>query len=122
MHPDAMSATDKKDYLLRRKIMERLYGRADHIRDMFRSFDADGSGEISYSEFKDGLAGLGVELTIPEFERLVTYVDNDRNGTIDYSEFAQLLRPEPQVDDVMSPSRVVRAMFFYCYFLLSAFF
>ena len=66
--------------------------KARNIRGVFRGFDEDKSGSVDTSEFRRGLAHLGVALSDAEFKMLLEIVDNDGSGTIDYNEFVEDLK------------------------------
>ena len=66
--------------------------KARNIRVVFRGFDEDKSGSVDTSEFRRGLAHLGVALSEAEFKMLLEIVDNDGSGTIDYNEFVEDLK------------------------------
>ncbi|KAI6688396.1 hypothetical protein NL676_025224 [Syzygium grande] len=57
------------------------------LRQMFNNMDTDGSGTITFEEFRTGLSRLGSKLTEPEIRQLMDAADVDKNGTIDYTEF-----------------------------------
>ena len=67
------------------------------LTDAFRRFDENCDGVVSYSEFRTGLNNLGIELSDDDFIMLVSKVDVDGEGTVDYTEFAEVLRT-PDVD------------------------
>eukprot|EP01050_Picozoa_sp_SAG11_P005917 SAG11_NODE_437_length_9468_cov_12.581385_5_plen_1001_part_00 len=55
----------------------------------FRSFDEDGDGDISSTEFKRGLEKLGVVLKPQQLQDVLRVFDKDGGGSIDYREFAR---------------------------------
>ena len=55
----------------------------------FQAFDRDGDGTISPMEFSDGLRALNVNLPPSKIQDIVSVMDKDRNGNIDYREFAR---------------------------------
>ncbi|KAI6688400.1 hypothetical protein NL676_025228 [Syzygium grande] len=57
------------------------------LRQMFNNMDTDGSGTITFEEFRTGLSRLGSKLTEPEMRQLMDAADVDKSGTIDYAEF-----------------------------------
>ncbi|KAI3431988.1 uncharacterized protein J3R85_007646 [Psidium guajava] len=57
------------------------------LRQTFNNMDTDGSGTITFDEFKSGLSRLGSKLTEAEMRQLMDAADVDKNGTIDYTEF-----------------------------------
>merc|ERR1712162_53529 len=54
----------------------------DEIREAFSLFDSDASGMIDVRELKAAMRALGFE---------VMNVDNDGNGTIEFTEFLQMM-------------------------------
>jgi Ca2+-binding EF-hand superfamily protein len=88
-----LEASARRDARLRAKIVENILQKnaGASIRDIFRSFDLDHNGFVDHMEFRKGLQRLGVQLTVNEFERLVGYVDKDKDGEIDYQEFSSLI-------------------------------
>jgi len=64
----------------------------------FKSFDVDGSGAISSSELHQVLnqesVGKILKKTVDELEALVTEVDLDGDGEIDFDEFLHMMRAE----------------------------
>ncbi len=63
------------------------------LKQIFEEFDADGSGKISLLEFKNAFRKLGIGLTSQDIDYLVNYCDKDRDGEVDYEEFASKFRP-----------------------------
>ena len=59
---------------------------------MFRLFDRDGNGKISREELSAALHSLGQEPTAAELQEMLSDVDKDRNGTIDFEEFRDLIQ------------------------------
>ncbi|KAJ9602693.1 hypothetical protein H2200_012887 [Cladophialophora chaetospira] len=68
---------------------------AHETRAAFNVFDKDGSGTISADELRQVMKSLGENLTDEEIDEMIREADKDKNGTIDYEEFVQLLSPKP---------------------------
>merc|ERR1712031_150287 len=62
----------------------------DEIREAFSLFDSDASGMIDVRELKAAMRALGFEVKNEEL-KMVTDIDNDGNGTIEFSEFLQMM-------------------------------
>merc|ERR1712232_1446999 len=62
----------------------------DEIREAFSLFDADASGMIDVRELKAAMRALGFEVK-NELKKMVTDIDNDGNGTIEFGEFLQMM-------------------------------
>merc|ERR1712188_78408 len=58
----------------------------DEIREAFSLFDSDASGMIDIRELKAAMRALGFEV-----KKMVTDVDNDGNGTIEFVEFLGMM-------------------------------
>merc|ERR1712149_79944 len=63
----------------------------DEIREAFSLFDADASGMIDVRELKAAMRALGFEVKNEELKKMVTDVDNDGNGTIEFAEFLHMM-------------------------------
>lgn len=72
-------------------IADKVMQKSENMRVVFRSFDEDKSGTISYHEFRRALAGLNVQLSGPEFNALCKHLDDDGSGEIEYQEFGDQL-------------------------------
>merc|ERR1711977_261071 len=58
----------------------------EEIREAFNLFDGDQSGAIDVRELKAAMRALGFEL-----KKMVSDVDNDGNGTIEFAEFLEMM-------------------------------
>merc|ERR1712144_11416 len=63
----------------------------DEIREAFSLFDSDASDQIDVRELKAAMRALGFEVKNEELKKMVQDVDNDGNGTIEFSEFLQMM-------------------------------
>jgi len=77
-------------------VKQRLSTQFGEIRKAFREFDKDKSGNISAKECTDALLSLNVNLPRKWLDHLVNVADYDRDGEINYKEFARILT----VDDI----------------------
>lgn len=57
----------------------------------FRVFDRDGNGYISRDELKTAMDMIGESVTEGELNEMLSMADIDRDGRINYEEFARLL-------------------------------
>ncbi|KAL6988154.1 Calcium-dependent protein kinase 25 [Sarracenia purpurea var. burkii] len=57
------------------------------LKEMFKMFDTDNSGHITFEELKAGLKRYGANLNESEIYDLMQAADVDNSGTIDYGEF-----------------------------------
>merc|ERR1711977_475385 len=63
----------------------------EEIREAFGLFDADASGMIDVRELKAAMRALGFEVKNEELKKVVSDVDNDGNGTIEFGEFLEMM-------------------------------
>merc|ERR1712063_240232 len=66
----------------------------EEIREAFGLFDADASGMIDVRELKAAMRALGFEVKNEELKKMVSDVDNDGNGTIEFGEFLEMMRQD----------------------------
>ena len=62
--------------------------RIKELSDMFKNFDKDGDGKITFDELKTALQNIGDYKTDKEIHKMLNEVDLDKNGTIEFNEFA----------------------------------
>ncbi|OWZ02387.1 hypothetical protein PHMEG_00026062 [Phytophthora megakarya] len=78
------------------------------LRQWFDALDTDGSGKISVEELEDPMLSIGIVNDTREIEQIVSKLDKDSNGQIDFQEFVEFLTPHrnskgehPQKHEVM---------------------
>merc|ERR1712072_614375 len=78
----------------------------DEIREAFSLFDSDASGAIDVRELKAAMRALGFEVKNEELKKMVSDIDGDGNGTIEFVEFLQMMTgkmgekdPRENIDD-----------------------
>jgi len=80
--------------------------------DLFKRFDTDGKGFLTYGEFFAGMRDLDAPCTQLELFALAKAVDKDNNGQIDYSEFSAGVKYERPVrvkkDDGLPILKIIR--------------
>ncbi|KAE9450883.1 hypothetical protein C3L33_17213, partial [Rhododendron williamsianum] len=81
--PDEISAMIRED-VDSDEIMENL-------REAFSVFDVDGSGSISAEELLNVMRSLGEECSIAECRKMISGVDRDGDGMIDFEEFKVMM-------------------------------
>lgn len=65
-----------------------------NTRDAFRIFDIDQKGTLSAADIKYGLADMGVHVTAEDVDLFVQRHDKNRDGRLDYREFAEAFTPQ----------------------------
>lgn len=58
-----------------------------HLKTLFAQLDVNGDGQLGLSEMKDGLIKAGLQDDMTHFEDILTGLDSDGSGSIDYTEF-----------------------------------
>merc|ERR1712167_217754 len=77
----------------------------DEIREAFNLFDGDQSGAIDVRELKAAMRALGFEVKNEELKKMVSDIDNDGNGTIEFGEFLQMMTGKMGEKDTRRTSR-----------------
>jgi len=87
-------------------LADKLNRKTSNIRQIFRNFDEDKDGTVSYREFRHGLQMMGFEPTDEQYEELLRIVDSDGGGNIDYVEFYNTIKPiaEDDAGDAKGPT------------------
>ncbi len=73
------------------KIRQRTHGADDEgktAKRIFKHFDLDGFGTISFKEFAASLETIGCVFPLHEMQALFNKVDKNGNGKVDYEEFS----------------------------------
>ncbi len=61
------------------------------LKKMFKAMDVSGDGRLSYDELRDGFEKImGESITDVELEKIISDIDQDRNGFIEYEEFLRV--------------------------------
>lgn len=55
-------------------------------------FDKDGSGAISSSELGEAIKELGLSVDQQEINELVSIVDSNKSGEVDFAEFKEFVK------------------------------
>jgi Ca2+-binding EF-hand superfamily protein len=61
------------------------------ILEAFDLFDTDGSGTIDAKELKVAMRALGFEPSKEEIQKLITQIDKDGSGTVNFAEFLTMM-------------------------------
>ena len=61
------------------------------FREIFNLVDKDGGGTISKTELGELMDTLGIDATPEEIDLMISEIDNDNDGTIDFDEFVAVM-------------------------------
>jgi len=76
------------------------------LKDMFKAFDADGSGTISKTEFGQAVTALDLKKYATELNDMWVEVDVDGSDALDLNEFADLLGKNPSIKETLEREAV----------------
>lgn len=69
-------------------MLEKYNGLVKMIKDLFTTYDEDGTGTLDTRELGLVVKGLDLDISDEELERCAIEIDTDGNGTISFDEFA----------------------------------
>ena len=61
------------------------------LRKAFAMFDEDNDNEISHAELKRALSTLGMDYSDKDIKRIISKVDKNGDGVIDFEEFKEMM-------------------------------
>uniref|UniRef100_T1IUH6 EF-hand domain-containing protein n=1 Tax=Strigamia maritima TaxID=126957 RepID=T1IUH6_STRMM len=63
----------------------------EELRGAFRMYDKEGNGYINVSDLREILRALDDKLTEDELDEMITEIDTDGSGTVDFDEFMEMM-------------------------------
>merc|ERR1712039_1025377 len=63
----------------------------EEMREAFNLFDTDHSGSIDYRELKAAMHALGFDVKKDELKKMITDIDADASGNIEFPEFLEMM-------------------------------
>ena len=91
---------------IKNSLVEKLYQQSSSLRNVFRKFDVDGSGELSRDEFRQAVAKLGFDPNSKEVDEILDVVDSDGNDNIDLAEFCGRISREDMDENLDHEAKV----------------
>ncbi len=67
---------------------EKVFQGPVKIFNIFKSFDKDGDGFVSYADFQDQLNALQVSASNKQVAAIMKYLDKDNKGYLDFRSFS----------------------------------
>lgn len=61
------------------------------LKEAFRLYDREGNGYITTSTLKEILGALDDKLTSSDLDNIITEIDTDGSGTVDFDEFMEMM-------------------------------
>mmetsp|Transcript_18378 Transcript_18378/g.47059 ORF Transcript_18378/g.47059 Transcript_18378/m.47059 type:complete len:388 (-) Transcript_18378:360-1523(-) len=89
---DEMSVANATDAAIE-QIRESLRSNRVRLLDLFRSWDCNRDGKISFTDFQHGLAHLGCHAPLPVIDSIFQRFEHTRDGHIEYASMNRLLHP-----------------------------
>ena len=86
----------------------------EKCRESFLAFDLDRSGSIDQWELKSALTAFGVQATDEEIFCLISEVDQNKNGCIDYGEYVTILLHVKEKNSSLSSKNDLSALLLSC--------
>jgi len=108
-HKSKLGALVKLEATSEQSVQEQLRAllHQKHVRvmDLFRDWDTKGHGQISPSDFREGIRSLGFTAERQDLDALFAFFDRDRSGTLEFKELNAALRASaPQMRRLPSGS------------------
>jgi len=93
------------------KLREGMRQQSPLVRDIFRKFDTDKDGVITYREFSDALQKWGYQLTDEETLTIMKHFDSRQDGQISYNEFCDALLDEDYTQHMLKTKLALNQQF-----------
>ncbi|KAK9078750.1 hypothetical protein SSX86_002808 [Deinandra increscens subsp. villosa] len=100
---DGNGTIDYEEFITATMHMNRM-GKEDHLYTAFQYFDKDNSGYITIEELEQALRDYGMNDN-KDIKEVVSEVDSDHDGRINYDEFVAMMRSKTQAD-TMNPKKL----------------
>ncbi len=71
------------------EIRQVIYRHRKNLREVFRKFDTDHDGVVSFNDFVQGIQDLQLGIPLHIVKKVVAALDEDSSGVLDYNEFVK---------------------------------
>ena len=100
------------------QLADALRKNSTRVIDLFRSWDADGDGEVTRKEFHKAMPNLGLDVPKESIDELFTEWDKDGGGALNLKELQKILSqarvasssPEPDTQVQKAATKTMNAM------------
>lgn len=99
-NPDAMRNRFDLTVVME-KMRESMRQQFPLVRDIFRRFDTDHDGVLTFAEFRKGLEKFGFQLPDEEVMLIMKHFDTRQDGQVSYNEFCDALLDEDYTTDML---------------------
>jgi len=108
--------------MLKDRVRSKAASSLTELREAFKYFNRDGSGEIEFHEFNKVLKEQAIDLTDTEARALFRSFDTDNSGTVSFEEFQAWLYDgkDQQLDATVGGPRLARSLSFSKRLMLEA--
>ena len=86
------SIEERRGLRIEAEFGEKVRRRTQRVADTFRDMDLNSHGSLSYSELRNGLDRIGVNLSDDDFGVLTRRLDRDSDGRVEFEEFAKAVK------------------------------
>ena len=87
--------------LVRQKVVRKLHEQTHKILSIFRKFDVNHDGDISYDEFRTALNDMHIKLKDEEFDALIRSIDVDGDGEVQFEELEKLINEDGRANNII---------------------
>ena len=91
MDKDGDATVDLEEFFIMMAEMMNKKDGKDELLKGFKLFDDDGTGKISFANFKRVAKELGENMTDKELEEIIAEADTDKDGEINQDEFLKVM-------------------------------
>jgi len=94
---------NKKIKSLMNQMEDKVFNGKVKLFQVFRQFDKDGDGYVSYEDFENCLKSIKIDASKTEVASLMKLIDKKNNGYLDFTEFSKVFTPSMSDNLVVIP-------------------